>query len=79
VYDPTTGRGTGVQAILFLQVTLRDKKTGKVLFDRPNMEVRERYEISVDPTKYFDESQMAMQRLSRDVAHSVVTAVLEQF
>lgn len=78
IYDPVQGRATGVQAIVTIQLTLFDK-AGKVLFTRPNFEVRERYEISVDPKNYFDESEPAMQRLARDVARSVVSAMLEAF
>ena len=44
----------------------------KVLFSRIGAEFRERYEISVDPAAYFDESGTAMERVSRDVARSVV-------
>jgi hypothetical protein len=79
VFDPISGRATGVQTIVILQVTLTETASGKVLFTRPYMEMRERYEISVDPKEYFDESGMAMQRLSRDVARSVVSAILENF
>src|SRR5262245_17877615 len=79
IFDPTTGRGTGVQAIVVVQITLTDRATGAVLFSRPGMELRERYEISVDPRAYFDESAAALDRLSRDVARSVVSAVLENF
>ncbi|HWQ54512.1 MAG TPA: LPS assembly lipoprotein LptE [Bryobacteraceae bacterium] len=79
VADPSTGRSTGVLVSVVIQVTLTERATGKVLFTRPGMEVRERYEISVDPKVYFDESEVAMQRLSRDVARSVVSAVLENF
>lgn len=78
VVDPTAGRATGVQAIMTLNVVLRDK-AGVILFNRPNFEVRERYEISVDPAQYFDESEPAMQRLAQDVARTVVTAVLTKF
>jgi hypothetical protein len=79
IFDPISGRATGVQAIVVLQLTLRERETGKVLFTRPNAEFRERYEISIDPQQYFDESGTAIQRLSRDVARSVVTAILENF
>lgn len=79
VLDVNTGRNTGVQASVYLQVSLTDRQTGAVLFTRPSMEVRERYEISVDPEVYFDESGTAMERVSRDVARSVVSAILEQF
>ncbi len=78
IYDPIQGRATGVQAIVTIQLTLFDK-AGKVLFTRPNFEIRERYEISVDPKNYFDESEPAMQRLAGDVARSVVSAMLEAF
>ena len=78
-FDPVTGRASGVQAVLQLQVTLRERTTGKVLFNRPSMEVHERYEISVEPKAYFDESSVAIDRLSRDVARSIVSAVLENF
>ncbi len=79
VTDPVSGRATGVQVIVTLRLTLTDRATGKVLFSRPAMDVRERYEISVDPKAYFDESETAMTRLSRDVADSVVSAILENF
>jgi hypothetical protein len=78
-FDPTSGRADAVQASAFLQLTLTERATGKVLFSRPSMEVRERYEISVNPQAYFDESGAAMERLSRDVARSAVTAILENF
>ena len=79
IFDPISGRATGVQAIVVLQITLTDRQTGKVIFSRPTFEYRERYEISTDPQQYFDESGTAIQRLSRDVARSVVTAILENF
>lgn len=79
IYDPVSGRATGVQVVVVLQLTLRDRESGKVLFSRPGAEFRERYEISIDPQQYFDESGTAIQRLSRDVARSAVTAILEAF
>ncbi len=77
--DPRTARASSVQAIVMLQIYLRDRTTGAVLFSRPNMEFRQNYELSVDPRVYFDESDVAMDRLSRDVARSVVSAVLANF
>lgn len=78
VSDPTTARSTGVQMTVMIQAKLVDNK-GKVLFERPNIQFNERYEISVDPKQYFDESGAALQRLSRDVAKTIVSAVLENF
>jgi hypothetical protein len=79
IFDPVSGRATGIQVIVAIQITLSERATGKVLFTRPRMEVRERYEISVDPKVYFDESDAALQRLSQDTARAVVSAVLEKF
>jgi hypothetical protein len=78
VYDPVTFRAANVEVHVNLRITLTDR-SGKVLFDRNGMEVRERYEVSVDPTVYFDESEVAMRRLSKDLAKTVVSAILENF
>lgn len=77
VSDPTKG-ATAAQMVVQIQVKLTGKD-GKVIFERPNIEFRERYEISVNPQQYFDESQVAAQRLSRDVGHTIVSAILEAF
>lgn len=78
VYDPVTFRATDVEVHVNVRFQLVDK-AGKVLFDRPGMEVRERYEISTDPLTYFDENEFAMRRLSQDVAKTIVSAILENF
>lgn len=79
VFDPVTARATGVQVVGILQLTLIDRHTGKAIFSRPAFEFHERYEITVDPQAYFDESGTAIERLSRDMARSIVTAILENF
>ena len=73
------GRSTTVEAVVTLDVTLTNRATGAVLFRRAGGEFRERYEISIDPKAYFDESGTAMERLSRSVARSVVSGMLEKF
>jgi len=79
IYDPGSGKATTVQLSVALTVNLVQQKTGKVLFSRSNWTVRQTYEISVDPHQYFDESGPAQDRLSRDVAHTLVSAVVENF
>ena len=79
VLDPKTNRAAAVQAIVQMRITLRDRATNSIIFNRPNMEFRQTYEISVDPAAYFDESDVANQRLSRDVARTVVSAILDNF
>jgi outer membrane lipopolysaccharide assembly protein LptE/RlpB len=77
--DPVTGRSTGAQVILQMNVYLTDRATGKSLFQRSGYEFRERYEISENVATYFDESGTAVQRVARDAARSIVTAILENF
>jgi RNase P/RNase MRP subunit p29 len=79
IADQSTGRATVVQVSAYLKVTLTERATGKVLFTRPSFEVRERYEISVDPQAYFDEGGAGLERLGKDVARDVVTSILEKF
>jgi len=79
LFDQASGRATSVEVVVTLQITLTERSSGKTLFTRPNMEVRERYQISTNPQQYFDESGTAIMRLSKDVAQSVVSAILENF
>ena len=74
-----TGRASGVQFFATVSVTLTERKTGKVLYENPALQVRERYEISVQPELYFDESDAALERVSRQLARRVVSAILEGF
>ncbi len=78
IYDANSGRATGTQVIVTVTFTLRDK-SGAVIMNRPNFEVRERYEISIDPKQYFDESEPALQRLAGDVSRTIVSAILNKF
>ena len=78
VFDPSSGRASAIQVNVRMQISLTDRE-GKVLFSRPGVEYHERYEISVNPANYFDESDAALDRLARDVARTVVSAVLESF
>jgi hypothetical protein len=79
IIDPATSRATTVQAITVIQVTMTERATGKVLFTRSGMEIRQRYEVAGDPKAYFDESGTALERISKDVARTVVSAILEGF
>jgi hypothetical protein len=79
VYDPTTGRASAIELYAVLRMNLTERASGKLLFSRPNYEVRERYQISVDPTAFFEESDSALARASKEVARLVVTSILDNF
>jgi hypothetical protein len=80
LFDQVTGRASGLQVNVTMQVNLAERATGKVIFSRPNFEMHQRYEISVTSSKaYFEESDEALNRLSRDVARDLVSSILENF
>lgn len=79
IFDPVTSRAAGVEVLVTLSVQLRERATGNLLYNQPSFVYRQRYEISTDPAVYFDESSTAFQRLSREVARAVVSALLENF
>jgi hypothetical protein len=79
VFDPVTGRASAVEMRVIMQIKLIERATGNVLFSRPNFEVRERYEISVNAAAYFEESDTAINRVCQQVARQVVTSILENF
>ena len=79
IFDPATGRAAGVQIQANMQLRLTERATGKVLFNRPQFDFRERYEVSVDQAQYFEESEQALDRLSRDAARTLVSAILTAF
>jgi hypothetical protein len=78
-FDPATNKASTVQTVVTMQLTLRDRATNAVLFERPRFEARQVYELSIDPNSYVDESTVGLERLSREVARSVVSAILENF
>ena len=89
ISDPSSGRASSLQMGVTMQITLVDRLTGKVLFERKGFDVRQRYEIAPvrttgneqlpDPNVYFDESEAGLSRLTREVGRSVVSAILEMF
>jgi lipopolysaccharide assembly LptE-like protein len=79
IFDPATGTASAVEVHVGLRLTLRERATGKTLYSRPNYEIRERYEISINPTAYFEESDSALARAAQQTAQQVVSAILEAF
>lgn len=80
LFDQATGRASGLQINVTMQVSFVERASGKVIFTRPNFEMHERYEIAVLNDKaYIEEDDAALDRLSRDVARELVSAILENF
>lgn len=74
-----TARATTMLISVHMKVSLEDRETNKVLYKNDNYLFREPYEISTDPSKFFDEQGPALDRMSRDFAARLVSDVLENF
>lgn len=79
IFDPATGKATIVSVSVFLQLTLTERATGKVIYHRPLFEVHNQYEIALNANQYFDESSLALARVSSDIARNVVSGIMENF
>lgn len=77
--NATTARATTMLVTLHMKVLLEERETNKVLYKNDNYLFREPYEISTDPSKFFDEQAPALDRMSRDFASRLVADVLENF
>lgn len=77
-YDSHTGRAESVQVVVSMKVSLVDRQ-GKILFQNPSYVFREQYQVSQELSSFFEEDSPALGRLSRDLAHTLVSNVLEDF
>jgi len=78
-YDLTTGRASSLQIQVTTDVKLQDLHTKKVVYANTNFVFREEYQVSQTTSGLFEEDQAALDRLSRDLARTLVTEVLENF
>jgi outer membrane lipopolysaccharide assembly protein LptE/RlpB len=77
-YDSVTGRISSSVVTLSLKVLLVSK-SGKTLWDNPNYVYREQYQVSRDVSSFFDESNPAFLRVSKEFAKSLVNNILEAY
>lgn len=79
VTDPTSGKATSININVNIALDLVERRTGRVIYNRPSYGFRTSYEVALDPHQVFDESGPALDRLTRDVAHDVVSSIVENF
>ncbi len=77
--NATTTSATTMLISVHMKVRLEERETKQILYKNDNYLFREPYELSTDPTKFFDEQGPALQRMSRDFASRLVADILENF
>jgi hypothetical protein len=78
-FDNNTGLATSLQVQVTADVKLEDVHSHKLLFSNSNYVYREEYQVSQTPAALFEEDKPALDRLSRDLARTLVTDILENF
>ena len=77
--DPNTGRATTFQIQVTADVRFEDLHTHKIIFSNPKYIFRDEYQVSSTTSQIFEEDQSALERVSRDLARTLVTDILENF
>lgn len=62
---------------IVVNVTLRDMRTRKILYQNPRMSFDGEYELSDDPQSFFNEENPAVERIAREFAQTIVTTIME--
>ncbi len=78
-FDINTGRATSLQVQVTADVKLEDTHSHKTLFSNSNYVFREEYQVSESPSALFEEDKPALERLSHELARTLVTDILENF
>lgn len=73
------GRARLFEISILIGLTVRDQTRNKILYENQNYIFRGEYEISVDPTSFFNEEGPGTDRIARDFARSVMSTILEGF
>jgi hypothetical protein len=72
------------QAVVVISIEFRDLANDKVIWTNPALRFQDEYDVTtgnsaLDPNAFFGQASNALDRLSRDFARTVVSAILEAF
>jgi outer membrane lipopolysaccharide assembly protein LptE/RlpB len=75
----TDGRATRYEIVIQVQGELRDLRDETVLWKDEHFLFRRQYDVDPDEATSIDRSIVAIEQVSRDLARSMVAAILEGF
>ena len=75
----TDGRATRYEIVIQVQADLRDLRDESVLWKDDHFLFRRQYDVDPDEATSIDRSIVAIEQVSRDLARSMVAAILEGF
>jgi hypothetical protein len=56
---------------------VRDLKSHRILFENQRLSFEGEYQLSDDPQSFFNEENPAVDRVAKDFAQSIVSAIME--
>jgi len=74
-----SGRAQRLEIVVQARVRLTDLRSGKVLWSQEHFIFRSQYDVDESPAGSFDREIVAIDRIARGFAETVVTSVLEGF
>lgn len=74
-----SGRAQRLEVVVQARVRLTDLRTGKVLWSQEHFIFRSQYDVDQEAQGSFDREIVAIDRIARGFAETVVTSVLEGF
>ena len=78
IFGPAT-LGSTFLVTMRVQVELKNRTTGQILYSNNSYIFREQYQINSDVENFFSERNPAIERIAGDFANAVVTTILEAF
>jgi len=73
------GGATRVEVVIQARVRLTDLRTGKLLWSQDHFIFRSQYDVNQTAERSFDREIVAIDRIARDFAVTIVTSLLEGF
>jgi hypothetical protein len=77
-YNSQTGQSSSFLVTIRARVILTDRNHN-VLYQNSTYQFRQQYETTEDLVTFIEEDPAAVERLSNDFAHAVVSDILESF
>jgi outer membrane lipopolysaccharide assembly protein LptE/RlpB len=74
-----TAQATAMLVTMKCDVTFTDRLTQKVLYHNDNFVFRNEYELSTDVRSFFQEGDPAVDRMAKDFASRLVSAITENY
>jgi hypothetical protein len=79
LFDSSSGRATTMLVTVHAKIRLEDLASKKIIYRDENLVFRDEYELSTNPSTFFDEESPALDRMARSCASQIVSGILENF